>query len=61
MSAHSFGPVVAQNSEVLGPNPSWVESLSSGLCITVYLTVQKPGVSSAVYGSVYDKKTLEVI
>ena len=34
--AHRFGlfcPVVARNSEVLGSNPGWVQSLSSGLCI----------------------------
>ena len=55
----SFGPVVARNAEVLGSNPGRVGCSSSSLCMIVLQTVQRPGVCSAVCGTVHYKMPLK--
>ena len=46
---------MARNSEVSGSNPGWVGCLSLGLSFTVFQTVNRHGVCSAVYGTVHYK------
>ena len=52
----SSTPVVTRNLEVLGSNPDRVGYVSSDCAYTVLQTVQRSGVCSAVYGTVYYKE-----
>ena len=55
-----FGPIVTQNSKVLGSIRGRDGCLSSGLCVyKVFQTVQKSGVCRFVYGTVHYKKPLK--
>ena len=56
--AYKFDPVVALN-EVLGSNSIWLYICHSGCACTVLQTVQRYGVCSAVYSTVYYKELLK--
>ena len=55
----SFGPVVARNADVLGSNPGRWDVRHRVCAYTVLQTLQKPGVCSAVCGTVHYKEPLK--
>ena len=57
----SFATIVTRKSKELGSNPAGSDVCHRSYTYTMLVTVQRPGVCSAVYGNVYYKKNLDVI